>query len=92
MIALAISIVAVAAAMQRRARGARIRASEQHPLRAAEGTDPDTSEVILAGIFVRRSRRSRRSDDCLRRGVTSAWQRASLAQIARLLVCPADWA
>jgi hypothetical protein len=36
MIALAIPIVAVAAAMQRRARGARIRASEQHPLRAAE--------------------------------------------------------
>jgi hypothetical protein len=36
MIALATAIVAAAVAMQRRARGARIRASEQHPVLAAE--------------------------------------------------------
>jgi len=43
---------AVAAAMQRRARGARIRASEQHPMRAAEELTLTPGEVVLAAIFV----------------------------------------
>jgi hypothetical protein len=38
--------------MQRRARGARIRASEQHPMRAAEELTLTPGEVVLAAIFV----------------------------------------
>ena len=72
MIALAISIVAVAAAMQRRARGARIRASEQHPLRAAEELTLTPGRWSLRLVSSRR--RSRRSDDCLHRGIASAWK------------------
>lgn len=60
--------------MQRRARGARIRASEQHPMRAA-------GELTLtpgrSSSQPSPRSRSRRSDDCLRRGVTSAWRRVS---------------
>ena len=49
---MAASIVAVAAARRGRARGARIRASEQRRARAAEELSPTPDPVIVAAILV----------------------------------------